>query len=384
MIRDRDQKVWIRWLHDECMLPLEHVADVLELDPSDIAAFLAHVPRRGHVTPHVWRKGPPRRAGFARRPGLQIRGQSSRKIRRLRALNYQPFQIAAFLGIHVDDVREFIRRITPIRKTALNRPRERSVQLRLRPRLPRCTPIAPQPVAEEWSYRARPVDVAELRAAAPIAAAAVDDQVANEARAATLRPPVPTAWVGPETPRLRDPSLAGEQVDKAREMLQAGDSYPVVAKRFGVSVNTLRKYVGDIGRRRPAPTYPTTAVAYSHGVVRWDLPLARGHSVKVLVECQCGCERYIEAHDVTRPDRNFTAACAECTAPFVPPQMLTVETALEAARLRRDGCSWLELGRRLGVNRHTVRRAVERLAATPLPSFEADRLENIQGALESS
>ena len=194
--------------------------------------------------------------------------KSGRKVRRLLALGYQPFQVALFLSFHGDDVRDFVRRLTPIRRSVLKRPRERSQQLAIRPTLPRFIPPALEPIADDWSYRARPD---ELPAAAPIAAA-VDDQVGDELRTIAHkcdgRPTTAqTAWVGPETPRLHDPKLAGDQIDRAREMLMAGDSYPVVAKRFDVSVNTLRKYVGDVGRRRSVPTYPTSAVTYPHGVV---------------------------------------------------------------------------------------------------------------------
>ena len=33
------QKVWTRWLHTECLVPLEHVAAVLELDVADVAGL---------------------------------------------------------------------------------------------------------------------------------------------------------------------------------------------------------------------------------------------------------------------------------------------------------------------------------------------------------
>jgi hypothetical protein len=382
MALDLFQRLWVRWLHQGCLMPLEHVADVLELDPAEIAAYLAHKPRNGHRPPQP--AGPPRKAGFANRPGLAIRGGSGRKIRRLRDLGYQGFQIALFLGIHVDDVREFIRRITPIRKAALNRPRERSVQLGLRPTLPRFVPPALAKIAADWNYRDRPVDVAELPAAAPIAVA-VDNQVAVDAavgaRAATQHHRNSTAWVGPDTPLLRNPKLAGDQVDKAREMLRAGDSYPVVARRFGVSVNTLRTYVGDVGRRRSVPIYPTSAVAYLHGVVHWDKPMLHGRRAKVLVECQCGQERYIATHQVARAGREFTAGCIQCFpfTSYVGEPPLKPEQVIEAAAMRSGGCSWTELGHRYDLNRHTVRRAVERLLLTsPLPCPDAECPKNRQ------
>jgi hypothetical protein len=80
-----------------------------------------------------------------------------------------------------------------------------------------------------------------------------------------------------------------------------------------VAVNTLRARVRNIGPRRSAAEYPISATRYSLGTVRWDLPLIRGRRTQVLVQCDCGRERHVAAHQIDRPGRGFNGACDACT-----------------------------------------------------------------------
>lgn len=78
----KEQRVWIRWLHGECLLPLEHVADVLGLDLAAVAVYVAWKPRNGGNGRRP--QGPPRYKRSVRgRRGIAILGQTGSKIRRL-------------------------------------------------------------------------------------------------------------------------------------------------------------------------------------------------------------------------------------------------------------------------------------------------------------
>ena len=178
-------------------------------------------------------------------------------------------------------------------------------------------------------------------------------------------------WAGSHSPPTKPLRLTEAQLAEAAELLKSGASYPAVAARLSCSVSTLRYYVSaDVGKRRVPATYPTEAARYQNGTVRWDKPMRHGRSNEVLVECQCGRERYIATHQVARAGREFTAGCVECFpfTPYLGEPLLKPEQVIEAAAMRNRGCSWTEFGRRFDVNRHTVRRAVEGLLLTsPLP-----------------
>jgi hypothetical protein len=177
-------------------------------------------------------------------------------------------------------------------------------------------------------------------------------------------PVEPVIWTGETDQRiLGSTKLTADQIAEAGAMLRSGMSWPKVAWRFGVSENTLRRYVTGIEPRDAAHRYPTRAVRYRHGVVRWDLPLIGGRHLQVLVECgTCGGQRYVRATHIERDSHSFTGRCDDCS---VGPRNLSEQQIQEAAQLRRQGQSWTVLGERYDVNRHTVRRAVEGVAASP-------------------
>ena len=161
----KEQRVWIRWLHGECLLPLEHVADVLGLDLAAVAVYVAWKPRNGGNGRRP--QGPPRYKRSVRgRRGIAILGQTGSKIRRLCVLGYQPTVISLALAIGVDDVRDFVRRLEPIRRARLSRPRGRTEQIQIRTPPPRFVPPSLEPIAPGWQWRARPTDV-DPPAAAP-------------------------------------------------------------------------------------------------------------------------------------------------------------------------------------------------------------------------
>ena len=122
--------MWIRWsAHANACMPIEDVAAVLEISTSaDVAGFVAYVPRRG-ARPAAGRPG---RLAVGELGRVLRSLPDGRKVRILRKLGYQPTPIAGILGLPVADVKRFLRRLEPVRKAELARPRERSEERRLR------------------------------------------------------------------------------------------------------------------------------------------------------------------------------------------------------------------------------------------------------------
>jgi hypothetical protein len=220
--RDPELSLWIRWLHVGCELPLEHVATVLGRECSFIATWFELNGRRLRFIP----SGPPRRD---RRPGPRhlISAETGTRIRVLSGLGYDAVKIAAVLAIDPDDTVEFLRRLEPIRCVTLRRPR-----LRRRESRPAVHP-------DDVGSSARP-----LTAIVPAAVVEARDLVELEPPAA---PPASCPWVGSSSPTGGKRKLTDIQILEAGELLKSGATFPSVAKRFGVSVNTLRKYVDDVG-----------------------------------------------------------------------------------------------------------------------------------------
>ena len=255
MSLDQDKKRWIRWLHDECLLPLEHVADVLELDLAIVADLIAwHGKGRRPRRP----TGPPRKGERADRRGLPILGQSGTKIKRLRALGYQPTPIAGMLGLAVDDVKDFIRRLEPIRRGRLSRPRSRVEQLAIRPTLPPAPPLRRMdPLADAWNWRARP----EPPAVPPVVAIPVeaDDQVVVEARARTPEQPSPHAWVGRNDLYERRggrTKFSDAQADELRRECAAGATIYELAAKYKCERNTIYAALKRKPDATPSPPPP--------------------------------------------------------------------------------------------------------------------------------
>lgn len=298
---DHEKKVWVRWLF-RCCLPAEHIAAVLEVDLAAVDDAIHQKPLRGR--PAVTPTGPPRRSS---KP-VAIFGQNGSHVRVLQSLGYDAPMIASVLDVELRAVRDFLCRLAPIRVPALVRARSRPEQAGIRVRRPRPDgPLTIDP-ADAWRFAdgAAPYDRPETT---PAPAAVVEvDLVGAEL------PPACDAWDGSPslTPRGK-PKLSEEQIVEALELLLSGMSYPAVAKRFKVSVNTLRRYTRAVGTRRTAASFPTEATVYEHGTVRWDMGLAAGrHHTEVRVDCECGHQRWIEAQLVERKDRRFTAQCKKC------------------------------------------------------------------------
>jgi DNA-binding CsgD family transcriptional regulator len=315
-VLNEDQRVWVRWLFQECQVPLEHVEHVFELDGAKMTAYLATINRRRRGRYPGALKGPPRCWRPVNPERVGVRGQSGTYIRRLSTLGYQPWQIGVFLGLRPDDVREFLRRLEPLRGRPLKRPRTRAELRQISTPPPKFVPPRVS-IPAGWSWRTRPCDEPKTTLPAPIADPELDDQVAAEARGRFVNPSSPNAWDGPESIRLRAPRLDRHQVDRAREMLRRGQTYPSVAKFFGVTVNTVRKYVGDVG------------------------PRAKLEKVAPVKLCACGCGKRVK----TRDARYATGH---------GPHRINARECAEVKRLRALGMRSADIATRLDVSVCTV------------------------------
>jgi hypothetical protein len=367
--------VWVRWLR-VCALPEPHIAAVLGVGPAELAEYVA--PRHARQP-----SGPPR--GLRGRPG-SIHAHTATRVRRLADLGYQPDRIAKIVAVPIAAIRSFLARTRPVRGTALVKPRTKAEhtqlirrQRRRERRLARRPPRPPKPErpvvdpAEAWRYtdNGEPPRSVEL----PTIAAAEPAELAPIVAKPPAAEPLPTnTWVGPTSIQGGGHTKLGEtQIQEASDLLRSGLSYPVVARQFDVSVNTLRRSVGDIGPRRKQATYPTEAQRFSHGVVRWDMGLEPpGRSV--LVECDCGRARRIQARDIVRQISTFTGMCDQCQralwlSGMVPGKgigeahynaKLTESDVLEIRRLHDEGRSMCGLARQFDVSAGNIRAIVRR------------------------
>jgi DNA-binding CsgD family transcriptional regulator len=308
----RDQKVWIRWLHLACSLPPDHIAKVLDLDFGDVVAFITRR-RRGGREPKVPTHPP-------RRPNRQkgIRGGIATKARTLHDLNYDAASIAGLLSIDPRTVKSYLKRISGTSGSTLIRPRtaqEQAAVDSVRRRRKRAARIAND--LTKWGRRGVRWDNTNdqpppLPPAPPPATELTTDQIGQTVVIESTPDTAANHWTGNERgPR----KLKAEQISEATELLAQGHSYPSVARRFGVSVNTLRRYASDRSPRRRPSAYPTEAVFLPHGAVRWDLPLGStsdGRSRMVRVDCDCGRQRYVETAYIKRRSEGYSARCGEC------------------------------------------------------------------------
>jgi hypothetical protein len=293
--KHRTLLTWARWFAANG-IARAHIITALDLDEATLPAHIAACldgPKRGATRPR--RPAPDRR--YSTPSCCTLRSLTARKARRLAELGYAPATIA---------------RVLAVKKRALE-----ALLCNGSPRHPPpVSPWHPTDYAEAWRYYGdRGPDHELIRPPEPaeIFTAAVEPPAA---------PPAPPPWINDDDPRphARGPrKLAPDQIREAGELLRSGATYHTVAKRFGVSVNTLRCHVGDVGTRRPPSNYPTQAVTYERGTVRWDLPLMRGRRIQVRIDCDCGRQRYIDARKVDRLDKTFTGQCSQCRWTSGPP-----------------------------------------------------------------
>lgn len=303
----------------------------------------------GLITRGTHHTAPPPRPPF-RRPRSAILAQTARHVRTLTGLGYTAEQIAELLVVDASTVQDFLARLEPIRKARAlgdhrTRPREpreeHQVRLNLQqPKDRRRVPVDDQVVDERrdrhrlhrspvdaWGPRGTAAEIADYnrflaavregRLSGPeLLGLAARVHYAEPRRSGEAPEPEPAIWTGASELHLTGAvALNAQQMLEAADLLRRGTPWAHVARHFEVSENTLRRYIDDIAPRRTAAIYPTEAVRYEHGTVRWDLPLGttkdRTHRT-VLVECECGRERRVWTTQVTRPQTTFMGLCEAC------------------------------------------------------------------------
>jgi len=229
--RDRSNDRWFDWL-TACGLSAPRIATVLGLDLRIVNAGLDR--RRVAALPAP--TGPPRKGGAS------ILGPTANKIQRLRELKYSAGKIAHILALDLVDVEDLVRRLKPIRRAALARPREHAQQAALRTRRRRRRPRPP--IVDLWRC---PGDAELDREAAMMPAIVAeareldDHQAVAELPAAEL---LATPWSGPASTQARgedhgSAKLTRPAVDKIRRLRAEGWSTGKLARQFGVARNTI-------------------------------------------------------------------------------------------------------------------------------------------------
>ena len=291
----RDLAVWVAWL-DVCNLPADHIATVLDIESSQVTAWLARVPRRttdseaarvlemwaaGHSARAIARElgrsrdtiytvlsrgrgstqvpvGPPQLGRHAKK--RTIRGQSGTKIRHLAALDYPQSRIAEIMQLRPQLIADFLKRLTSsggdhhLRKARSTREQRQLERNRIRAEMKPPKPIKPP----TWQRTNARLDASgwtppstELPAIAP--AELVADQAVAEMPATSPTSPI-------ETPPADGPAwgyqhrfAAGERHGRSklteadareiRRLHAQGMSMYALANRYGVNAGTVRAIV---------------------------------------------------------------------------------------------------------------------------------------------
>jgi Helix-turn-helix domain of resolvase len=216
----------------------------------------------------------------------RTRGQTVAEILRLHALGDSPETIAGELALYRADVTSFLAKQAALEVAARRRRRRAAVPA------PR---VAPGSWQSTWSRRHVPDGVTAGDVPA-IAAADVPELADVELDQVDVTLPAVNVWTGPagfHRQGLR--SLSDDNVTEARELLTAGASYPDVARRFNVSVNTVRRYVTDVGPREGRARAPALcACGCGTPLTERRSTFARGHrrlmrEREAALLCACGC-----------------------------------------------------------------------------------------------
>jgi hypothetical protein len=259
---DRDRRVWVRWLF-RCGLRLEHIAIMLELEPTAVAEC---IDRKTNMGPRpAIPTGPPRRSS---KPAA-IMGQNGAHVRTLQSLGYDAPTIARVLDVELAAVVDFLARIVPIRRAELVKTRTRKQQRAIRPPRPR-----------SWRLTdARDVDGPNPGDPPPLPAAdallEVDDLVELEVppppaidpwegSPSVEVPPAGDPWTGPATLKATgeehgNAKLTWRLAREIRRQHAAGWSCYRLAKQLGVHASTVRcivknlTWVEDHSPALPAP-----------------------------------------------------------------------------------------------------------------------------------
>jgi hypothetical protein len=258
MRRDfRLRRRWERWLMARDV-PIADVAVILSIPSALLEADLAGA----RINDDAWPFGELDAAAARRR---SLTGRTAAKVRRMADLRYTWPRIAELLELDPERVRDFLRRIRPVRPDRANRSdlvrardatkiaAARRAARRARERRERRRGLTPQgtTAVQGWTYadrvasgRAEAAALAALQTAVRegrLSAAAVLDLAAGLHFAEPRRRELPAAaiWTGDETWHHGAPKLDAEQVAEIRELRRAGWSTGKLARRFAVTRATI-------------------------------------------------------------------------------------------------------------------------------------------------
>ena len=322
---DKSHRAWVRYLTARG-IPRGHVAFVLGIDEDLVERDLAldRAPKT-HGGRYPKRRPCP--------PGLKsvdchsrrILSHTATKIRRFAKLGYKPTAIANILILAAVVVANLLVRLTPIRLCHRQRDRAHGPASPARtwprserepaPRARRLSRLELTPAAGWTNADRLGTAAAELAEYARFLAAVREGKLASRELldhaglfyAVPRRPAVdaPAIWTGSDVLHVVGPlAMTVDEIHQAGELLRAGATYVEVARRFNVSVNTLRRYVDGVGPRKNFHTGP---------------PLF----------CPCGCGRIVRkkgatsAHPGRKPklgEAHIMTTAEASTAPLATPR----------------------------------------------------------------
>jgi transposase len=240
-----------------CGVPYSTVRDLVE---------------RGPATVKVPRKAP------CRRQKNMIAGPTGTRVRTLACLGYNVDRIAELLNFSPHAVADFLRRLEPVRKTELVRPRERADEKRLRANQAAATARAERrrlmtpPAgwangdrfatgeARDWAQFMTTLH--EARASGAEILGLASKVWFAPTRSQTDSPAVdPAIWSGPENPYEGAPKLTPEMIAEIIALRLQGWSTNKLAKRYAVTRATIcyalsRRTFRELKLPAPPPFVP--------------------------------------------------------------------------------------------------------------------------------
>lgn len=232
-------RCWVWWLRAGGVVDPARIALVLEATEAEVKAV---PPRHDPIGEFV------RRQMLGDR-GADCRGPSASKILRLHTLGYSAAEIGPLVNRLPAKVASYLRRMTAADGSFLAKARTVAEQRVFNRHQERRTARAAELAAAKaraWP-RCRDLDPPpEL----PTGHAA--PELTSQPNAPAAPAPLHQRWDDSVIRYSRGWKLTGAQIDEARAALLTGLSFTEVARRFGVSLATMRRLLSDVGPRTRA------------------------------------------------------------------------------------------------------------------------------------
>jgi hypothetical protein len=245
------QERWFRWMSASGM-PAADIAFVLECEPAHVESFLARRHDPAWLSKNGWMR---RRFGVRlpvrARPGGVFKRSIARgnagKIQRMHALGYSAERIAQTLCLYLPSVRAYLRRMAPVRRGSLKRPRTKREQKALDHHRRRRDRAAAERAARAlWARCAAPLDDVGCTAAIVPTTDELLDLVYEPERPPC---PIPSHWDQRGHQRTRwgedngQARLTRQLAAEIRQDHAAGVSVAELARRHGVARGTITAIV---------------------------------------------------------------------------------------------------------------------------------------------